>query len=281
VEAINLMKKLGLKGGYLNFLITILFFTLLTQSCKVKQSKNNVEYKQFNEISFIDSISKRVIPFNSIILENAIIRIEHDGHLRSLKTELVSKIDSFLQISVFTKLGIEVAKLIAFNDYILLIDNPEKSIYKADYEELSNKLGINLTYNDIIKLIFGYPYKISTENKISCNKTISYNQNSMVKIEFMQKEKLDTLETTFFYINEFDLPKGLLVNAIIKNKSNEDLFTAYYNKREDHNKYLPQRINLKFLYESKEIELDFELKKLLFDNKVFFSIDSTFIHKSL
>jgi len=280
VEAINLMKRLELKVGYLNLLLIIFLFSLLILSCKVKQSKNIADNKLSNEVSFIDSVFSNEIPFRSLKLENAIIRIEHDGHLRTLKTELVTKIDSFIQISVLTKLGIEVAKFIAFNDYILLIDNSEKSIYKVDYKNFSNKLGINLTYSDIIKLILGYPAKISRSNIMSNNSTISYINNNMIQFEVIQNEKLDILETKFIFINEFELPKGLLMNTLIKNENKEELFTAYYHRREDQNKFIPQRINLKFFYESKPIELDIVHKKLIFDRKVEFNIDSTFNHKS-
>jgi len=274
------MKRLELKVGYLNLLLIIFLFSLLILSCKVKQSKNIADNKLSNEVSFIDSVFSNEIPFRSLKLENAIIRIEHDGHLRTLKTELVTKIDSFIQISVLTKLGIEVAKFIAFNDYILLIDNSEKSIYKVDYKNFSNKLGINLTYSDIIKLILGYPAKISRSNIMSNNSTISYINNNMIQFEVIQNEKLDILETKFIFINEFELPKGLLMNTLIKNENKEELFTAYYHRREDQNKFIPQRINLKFFYESKPIELDIVHKKLIFDRKVEFNIDSTFNHKS-
>lgn len=275
------MKRLEQIIGFHSIIavFAMVIFTIFSCSVyKMQESNNTISFDRDN---VLDSLSNYVIPFKSVYIDKAKIRIDYNGQLRTLKATIETEIDSFFSLSIHTSLGQEVANFIALKNKVFLVDFSEKSIYNVDYNVLSEKIGYPITFSRIIDIFLGLPPKHFMKNdKIV---TAEYISN---KKEFFSFSYGDTSfvrgETRSYYYNyNFFVKSRRLNSSSYINEKDEKIISNEYTFNSDFRNIIPLIINSHFFYKLQPFEIEIYYKSVLLNTDVSYSINTDFISNQL
>jgi hypothetical protein len=275
------MKKLDQRSGYLKLGTLVISILLILFGCAIKRVSQSTSFELSKGEFFFDSIRKVDLPIKKLEIEKAKIRIDYGGQLRTLKTYLAVDVDSFLYLKITTPIGIEVANFLAFPQFILLIDNPEKTVYKSDYNSLSIKLGFPITFNDIVRIFLGFPSHLNMAEVSDVKSTKSDTNLNTFFIELFYNYNKDTFITKYSNVYEYSFPLYCFLSSEIVNNENSSLISSQYTRKPEFSSILPQRVFFSFQFNEKPIEVELNYRSFKFDGEVSYRVDSTFQSKKL
>ena len=243
----------------------LIFF--LVVSCKPSNQVVVNENQNFNLLNHIDSLLTNYNNKKAIQNEKFNIRIDYKGTLHTLKSNSTIVNDSIVFIGFSSTFSIPIASFYALPSKILVVDNPQKTVFETDYKTLSKKLGFTVSYTLIQNILTGNPYLIL---KGQTEKLSMVNNHSIV-YSFSENDSIFNYNYTFGLKS-----KELKFFDISKNSSASNILATTYSFEREYSKRYPQKIVISFYLENNPIEIELDFRNLQVDPKISIPFDSTY-----
>ncbi len=236
-------------------LATLLFFFML-YACK---TPTNLETRNITPVSieYVDSLKYSSLTEKEIFIPKTTFRLDHNGHLRTLKAELYNFIDSLTIIELSMPIGAKVARVQFESDSIYFFDYQEKVGYAFDYLYLSTAIGLPIDYKGIEKMLYGYHrhnyFKFSYDNATS--EVFNSPKITQAILSVSQDNcKAKSIHFTYKHVNK------RLNNYTIYTDENEYLFSISYKWGDNNKSALPQRVQIDFNFFEHILGFDYDIK---------------------
>lgn len=220
----------------------LLIFTIFITCFITKQTLSNNSYDFKNK--------------PAVKVTKAKIRFDYEGQYRSFSSFFYSIPDSILTVEIKTVLGSTLHKLIATPQEVIFTNEIDKVSYHLDYKYLSNNLRFKIDFFTLQSIFSGHNSNLN--QYIQSNKPVMdmflINQNN---------SKLKNEAHIYFAYNLITQTLNEFIIAI--NVSNY-LFSSSYTWDPEFSNEAPHTINLFFLFNQREVDLEIDNKNIYFDS---------------
>ncbi len=240
----------------LPLLATTFVIFIMLQACKVPKSIETRNLAPVS-ISYIDSLKYAELAEKEIFIPKTTFRLDHNGHLRTLKSEIFNIIDSLTIIELSMPIGAKVARVQFEKDSIFFFDYQDKKGYTFDYLYLSSAIGLPINYQGIEKMLCGYHdhkyFKFSFDNETS--EVFKSPKITQAILSISQDDCFaKSVHFTYQHVNE------LLNYYTIYTDENDYLLSISYKWGENKNSILPERVQIDFNYFDHILGFDYDIK---------------------
>ncbi len=157
---------------------------------------------------------------------------------------------------------------------VTFTNNQDKISYQFGYDYLSNRLGVELDFNDLQTLLLGYP---NYDNLQQLAKTLTFNDEIPQYKIYTSTINKTIDKTNFEYLENFkiSLSTSKLHEYYLIN--NEDIikFSSTYVWKDKFNTELPKSIKIQMTYDQEPLEIEFDYKSYIYDEPIIFFVDSS------
>ncbi|HPJ44850.1 MAG TPA: DUF4292 domain-containing protein [Tenuifilaceae bacterium] len=251
-----------LKNNVIPLLILIVFLVTCKSSDKIYNSTST-----YNFAHHFDSLIESTYIDEYIENQKFNIRIDYKGTLHTLKSNMTVNTDSIIFIEFSSSFSIPIASFYAFPEKILVVDNPDRTVFESDYQTISEKLGFEVSFVLIQNVLLGKPYLI-TKN-IHMNKNL--NSNNPIISSYLFKDTIYNYTYTFNTVS-----KELQYFDIINDYSSKYSLSTNYSFDSNYSTNYPQKVITSFKLENNPIEIELDFRNLNIQESIQFQYDSTF-----
>lgn len=281
------MKSVGVK------LVSLLFIIFSLYSCASSKSGVRSNKQSLPPVLSVNKILKNIdtadLKFDYLNIKKIDVDL-NDGE-RNFKASLKMKYDEFIQISINAPLGIEVIRVLLKQDSFAMINYHEKYFVSGDYNDFSEKYGIELGY-DVLQSVFTNKLIIPeiSENhsnvKFDKREVNSYYLSSEGSIDRKSKRnhKRSDFNTPLQYGNIINSNTFKVLYNLIKDVDNNSKLQVFYtnNNNSDITHFdFPSDVLILLNYNENRIKAFLEYSKIEFNvpAKISFKIPAKYPKK--
>lgn len=238
----------------------IIYFSILNLtlfSCGKKDEKEKIKPEKVKKI--VQVLKNNEIEYNTVFIKKLSIDFnDQNKHLKA-KGYIKSIKDSMITISIVPFLGIEMARIYLRKDSIFVLNRLEKTTYVNSYKYFNDIYKMNISLNDIQKLILN-SFKLFDElyNSKYTGKTSINNGNHVIEINDVFNYKLIISGET----------NKLKSTSIIDEKNNVQFIINYLGYKPIRLKEVPTKIEAFLNNDGHKYLLKLNYSNIEIDNKV-------------
>jgi hypothetical protein len=135
--------------------IYLFFIFIFFISCGSKK-EIPVAYNELENISesrLFKNITLNQLEYNTMYSKKMNVILDIRGNIKSFKATMRVYKDNFIWLSMKASLGIEVGRILLTPDSVRFINLHDKTYFISDYSYFGERYGINITFNDIQKIL--------------------------------------------------------------------------------------------------------------------------------
>lgn len=203
--------------------------TSLLTGCKTQQllTREKLPYKGKNFLT--EKIEQNQFVYERLAWK-ADVDIDQDGNKSGFKINARLVKDTAIWMSISPALGIEVARVLLTPDSVMLTNKLDKTYFLGTYEYLSNKFGVDLSFEIVQNALSGKPIWYDSESKY---KAVAENEAYLLQAKASKKlarisgvKKEDWIPVDSLEINENK--ERRLQRALDKLPDEATLMTRYW-----------------------------------------------------
>ncbi len=232
-------------------------------ACKTKLQLPKKTDQDYRKTELIDKITRNQPSFSSANVSKMSLLLDIDGRSFNVAASCKIRTDSAMHISIQPAFGIEMFKLEITPDSIRAYDKLNKRMYVTDFRFLESKFGLTVNFHDLQAMLSNRLFTIGSKEIQSDKCSVSKGSNDLNTVSYENNQLVQNTEIN----NDFRIQKTSLKSKT----SNYNLSVTYNNFVLSDNIMFPQKINVKAFSTKHTLNSDFNISKVMFNNKIVFS----------
>lgn len=244
--------------------IIILGLVLITvAACKTKLLLPKKAEQDYKKTELIDKITRQQPAFTTANVSKMSLLLDIDGRSFNVAASCKIRTDSAMHISIQPAFGIEMFKLEITPDSIRAYDKLNKRMYVTGFRFLATKFGLNVNYYDLQAMLSNQFFTIGSKEIQKDKCSVVNGDNGLNTVSYENNQLIQTMEIN----NEFRIQK----TGLKSKTSNYNLSATYSNFVLSDTILFPQKINVKAFSTKHSLNSDFNISRIMFNNKIVFS----------
>jgi len=240
---------------------SLVLFTVV--ACKTKQQVPKQTEQDYKKTELIEKISRNQPVFSTANVSKMSLLLDIDGRSFNVAASCKIRTDSAMHISIQPAFGIEMFKIEITPDSIRAYDKLNKRMYVTGFQYLETKFGLTVNYHDLQSMLSNQFFTIGSKDVQTDKCKVISGNNGLNAISYENNQLIQNSEIN----NEFRIQKTELKSKT----SNYTMSATYNNFVLSDNILFPQKINVKAFSTKHSLNSDFNISRVIFNNKIVFS----------
>jgi len=244
-------------------IILIVFIAMLVFSCKTVKHAVNTSSKTEKVGELIQKIQLQQPIFSTASVNKMKLSLNIDGRTFNVAASCKIRTDSAMHISIMPAFGFELFKIEISTDSILAFDKINKRLYAIDFKYIEEKFGLHVSFSDLESILSNQLFNICSPEINANNYTLSRNDKNLNRLT----NECKTIQQMT------DVNSQFRIERVHLQPQNSD-----YQMTVDYSDFtlldilnFPQNIKLEAKNKTHNLNCDFNISKVVFDNKIVFS----------
>ncbi|TLX77107.1 DUF4292 domain-containing protein [Labilibacter sediminis] len=248
----------------------VLSFCLFFVSCKSTEKIRIGEVSNITDAKLRNQLKVNELDFDKLYLKKVGFTFTNDQEKKSFKGSFVIQKDSFIIVSIYALMGIELVRAKLTMNNVVIIDKHNKTVLKTDYNYFFDKFGIDLNFSTIQSLLtnslFLYPSTMDHYDGLKKYKhDVGVDYYSFKSIKDRRLGRLNKKSRNNILIHELKIHPDIyrIFNVYIKDfNTNQSLVIDYKDFSKFDSVLFPKGIFINANQGSKSVSVDLKVNYL-------------------